>query len=67
MRCVTVYNILHKDVTQENLLPASMLFVTVPKTLVFTALSAPNARIYSVVACLYNIQHKDVEQENPES
>ena len=33
----SLYNILHKDVEQENLSQASMPFATMPKTLVFTA------------------------------
>ena len=59
-----LYNILHKDVEQEDLSQASMPFVTVPKTLEVTAFYAQNTGIYSVFASLHNILHKDVEQED---
>ena len=60
----SLYNILHKDVEQENLPEASMPVATMPKPLVFTAFYAQNIGIDGVLASLYNILHKDVEQEN---
>ena len=56
----SLYNILHKDLEQENLSQASMPFATMPKTLVFTTFYAQKHWYLQP----FNILHKEVEQEN---